>query len=263
MPDQQMTGALPMALVLLAASAALAGQRAAAPAADLVWHDEFDGNSLDMKKWSYRQLGPRKGGFNVKEAVTLDGRGRLAITTTKAGTRYHTGMIATHGKLERAFGYFECRVKLQTQPGHWSAFWMQSPRLGKVVGDTKQSGTEIDIFEYLSKRGDNIQHTLHWDGYGKDHKSAAKVVASRGLTKGWHTVGLEWKKDEYVFYVDGQETWRTDKAVSHTPQYIILSMEVGKWAGDIAGAKLPDRVYFDYVRVYKARPPGAGRARAK
>ncbi len=257
MPDQHFTHAAPLLVLLLAAAGeGLAGKPAAAPAdGDLVWHDEFDGNSLDMKKWSYRQLGPRKGGFNVKEAVTLDGQGHLAITTTKAGNKYHTGMIGTQGKLERAFGYFECRVKLQAQPGHWSAFWMQSPRLGKVIGDVKQSGTEIDIFEYLSKRGDKIQHTLHWDGYGKDHKSAGKVVQSPGLTKGWHTVGLEWQKGEYVFYVDGKETWRTDKAVSHTPQYIILSMEVGKWAGDIAKAKLPDSVLFDYVRVYKAKPP--------
>lgn len=221
---------------------------------DLVWSDEFDGTELDLTKWSYRGLGPRKGGVNVKEAVTLDGKGHLVITTTQAGGKYHTGMIGTQGKLERAFGYWECRVKLQRQVGHWSAFWLQSPRLGKVIGDTKQSGTEIDIFEYLRKRGDKIQHTLHWDGYGKHHKSQGKVVGVPGLGEGWHTVGLEWTAKEYVFYVDGKETWRTTKGVSGTPQYIILSLEVGKWAGDIARAKLPDGVLFDYVRVYRRRP---------
>jgi beta-glucanase (GH16 family) len=193
--------------------------------------------------------GRRRDAINVKEAVTLDGRGHLVLTTNKVGGKYHTGMIGTQGVFERAFGYFECRVKLQTALGHWSAFWLQSPRLGKVIGDTKRSGTEIDIFEYLVNKGDRIQHTLHWDGYGKDHKSAAHVHKRAGLSKGWHTVGLEWKKDEYVFYVDGKETWRTNKGVSHTPQYIILSLEVGKWAGDIAKAKLPNSVYFDYVRV--------------
>jgi hypothetical protein len=54
--------------------------------------------------------------------------------------------------------------------------------------------------------------------------------------------------------VDGRETWRTKEAVSGIPQYIILSAEVGKWAGDIAKARLPDRVLFDYVRVYAERP---------
>ena len=50
------------------------------------------------------------------------------------------------------------------------------------------------------------------------------------------------------------ETWRADKGVSGAPQYIILSLEVGPWAGKIADAKLPDSVLFDYVRVYKTRP---------
>ena len=223
---------------------------------NLVWHDEFDGKRLDLKKWSYRGLGPRKGGVNVKEAVRLDGKGHLVLTTTKVGEKYHTGMIGTQGKFERAFGYYECRFRLQRQVGHWSAFWLQSPKLGKVIGDTSRSGTEIDIFEYLARKGDKVQHTLHWDGYGKDHKSAGKVVDAKGLRKGWHTIGLEWTADAYVFYVDGKATWRTDKGVSGTPQYIILSLEVGKWAGEISKAKLPDSAEFDYVRVYKKRPVG-------
>jgi len=250
-------GAAAAVCLLGACSVIAAGKRPAAtrPAdANLVWHDEFDGKTLDPTKWSYRQLGPRKGGVNVKEAVRLDGRGHLVITTTKAGEKFHTGMIGTQGKFERAFGYFECRVKLQTQVGHWSAFWLQSPSYGKVVGDPRRAGTEIDIFEFLTKRGDRIQHTLHWDGYGKDHKSAARVHEQPGLSKGWHTVGLEWTKDEYVFYVDGKETWRTSKGVSHRPEYIILSLEVGRWAGDVRQAKLPDSASFDYVRVYKKRP---------
>ncbi|HUU90500.1 MAG TPA: glycoside hydrolase family 16 protein [Phycisphaerae bacterium] len=244
-------------LVILALSATgVAAGESAKPTADpnLVWSDEFDCTRLDMTKWSYRGLGPRKGGVNVKEAVTLDGNGHLVITTRKVGDQWHTGMIGTQGTFERAYGYWECRVRFQTQVGHWSAFWLQSPRYGKVIGDTKQSGTEIDIFEYLSKRGERIQHTLHWDGYGKDHKSQGKVADVPGVSKGWHTVGIEWKEDEYVFYVDGKETWRTRQGVSGTPQYVILSLEVGTWAGDIARATLPDSVLFDYVRVYKARP---------
>ena len=261
MPDQPILSvAAALALLLTAAATAFGAERPAPTADDnLVWHDEFSGTRLDTTKWSYRGLGPRKGGVNVTEAVTLDGQGHLAITTTQVGETYHTGMIGTQGKFERAFGYFECRVKLQTQVGHWSAFWMQSPKLGKVIGDTKRSGTEIDILEYLARKGDKLQHTLHWDGYGKHHKSAAKVVDLPGLSKGWHTVALEWTKDEYVFRVNGKETWRTRQGISHTPQYIILSLEVGKWAGDIAKARLPDRVLFDYIRVYKVRPPSPRR----
>jgi hypothetical protein len=38
------------------------------------------------------------------------------------------------------------------------------------------------------------------------------------------------------------------------PQYIILSNEVGTWAGDINAAKLPDSCLIDYVRVYDLVP---------
>ena len=30
-----------------------------------------------------------------------------------------------------------------------------------------------------------------------------------GVMEGWHTFSLLWLPDEYVFYVDGKETWRT------------------------------------------------------
>jgi len=218
---------------------------------ELVWSDEFEGNFLDFVKWDYRGLGPRRDAINVKDAVSLDDNGYLVLTTKCVGDEYHTAMIGTQGKFETAFGYFECRVKLQTQIGHWSAFWLQSPTLGKPVGNPNIAGTEIDVFEYLCNRGDKIQHTLHWDGYGKDHKSAQKIAEVPGLTKGWHKVGFLWTPAHYVFYVDDKETWWTNQGVSHRPQYMILSLEVGKWAGDISKAELSDHLYVDYVRVYK------------
>lgn len=221
---------------------------------DLIWADEFDGIALDRSRWVYKSLGPRRDAVNVKESISLDGRGHLVITTSKQGDKWHTGMISTQGKFKQKFGYFECRVKLQTQVGHWSAFWLQSPYMGKKAGNPKQYGAEIDIFEYLVRKKDTIQHALHWDGYGENHKSARCVYTKSGLGRGWHTFGLEWTRDEYVFYVDGKETWWTNKGISHRSQFIILSLEVGDWAGDISSAKLPDRVIFDYVRVYNHRP---------
>jgi len=248
MATRRFVAAVAIALATLATAGAEAGQNKP------IWADEFDGTALDESKWMYRGLGPRKGGVNVKEAVSLDGHGHLVITTSKVGGKYHTGMIATQGKHQWTYGYFECRVKFQTQPGHWSAFWLQSPTYGKVIGDLRQSGAEIDIFEYLARTPDLIRHNIHWDGYGKAHKHAGKAHRQTGLGRGWHTVGLLWTEKEYVFYVDGRETWRTGKGLSHAPQYIILSAEVGSWAGKIADARLPDSVMFDYVRVYESRP---------
>lgn len=222
----------------------------------LVWSDAFDGDTLDLTKWGYRSLGPRRDAVNVTDTVALDGNGHLVLTTRRSGDVYHTAMIGTQGTFETTFGYFECRVRLQKQVGHWSAFWLQSPSMGDPVGDTAKAGTEIDIFEYLRREGDLVHHNLHWDGYGRDHKHAGTDVRVPGLADGWNTFGLLWTETEYVFYINGQESWRSAQALSRRDQYIILSLEVGKWAGEIADADLPDHLYVDYVRVYQ-KDPGA------
>lgn len=218
---------------------------------ELVWSDAFDGDTLDLAKWGYRNLGPRRDAVNVKETVALDGKGHLVLTTQRSGNAYHTAMIGTQGTFETTFGYFECRVQLQRQVGHWSAFWLQSPSMGDPVGDIASAGTEIDIFEYLRREDDLVHHNLHWDGYGQHHKHAGTDVRVPGLGEGYHTFGLLWTETEYVFYINGQEAWRSTQALSRRDQYIILSLEVGKWAGEIADADLPDHLYVDYVRVYQ------------
>ena len=73
--------------------------------------------------------------------------------------------------------------------------------------------------------------------------------------EGWHTYSVFWTPAEYVFYVDNRETWRTKAGgVCQVPVYILLSDEIGRWAGDIAKAELPDRFLVDYVRA--ATPGG-------
>ena len=214
----------------------------------LVWNDEFDGTTLDTSKWDVPE-NRRRDGYWSGKAISLDGNGRLVMSVLKEGDKYLDGCVRTLGKFEHSFGYYVTRVQLQKQPGHWSAFWIMGRGVGKV-GDEGRDGTEIDIFEkpWLD---DRVQHALHWDGYGKAHKSEGHVAKVAGVMEGWHAFGLWWKPDEYVFYVDGQETWRTKAGgVSQVPEYMKLSDEIGDWAGDIRHAELPDAFLVDYVRVY-------------
>lgn len=214
----------------------------------LAWHDEFDGKKLDDKKWEVPET-KRRDGWWSRKAVSLDGKGHLLVSTMKQGDRYLDACLRTRGKFEHAFGYYVARIKLQRQPGHWSAFWLFNKSVHQV-GNDGRDGTEIDILEkpWLD---DRVQQTLHWDGYGKGHKSAGNVAKVPGVMDGFHTFALWWKHDEYIFYVDGKETWRTRAGgVCQVPLYIKLSDEIGHWAGKIADAKLPDRFVVDYVRVY-------------
>jgi beta-glucanase (GH16 family) len=214
----------------------------------LVWHDEFEGTTLDDTKWDIPEY-KRRDAYWSRKAISLDGKGRLVMSTLKEGDKILDGCVRTKGKFEHAFGYYVARIQLQKQQGHWSAFWIMGDKVGKV-GNEGRDGTEIDIMEkpWLD---DRVNYALHWDGYGKDHKSKGTVVKLPGIMEGWHTFGLWWKADEYVFYVDGKETWRSSAGgVSQVPEYIKLSDETGNWAGDIKKAKLPDQFLVDYVRVY-------------
>ena len=225
----------------------------------LVWHDEFDGDTLDESKWEVPE-GKRRDAWWSKKAIALDGKGHLAIRVLKQGGKYYDGCVRTRGKLERAFGYYVARIRLQRSAGHWTAFWM----FGKgvtTVGHGGMDGTEIDIME-KPWIDDRVQHTLHWDGYGKAHKSKGHVSRNPGIMKGWHTFALLWTPDEYVFYIDGRERWRTSAGgVCQVPLYLKLSDEAkfGGWAGDVRKATLPDEFLTDYVRVYDLVDARTGR----
>jgi beta-glucanase (GH16 family) len=91
-----------------------------------------------------------------------------------------------------------------------------------VPDKQRRDGTEIDIME-KPRLDDRVQHALHWDGDGEAHRSKGQVSTVPGVMDGWHTFALWWKADEYVFYVDGKEMWRTDAGgVCQVPLYAYL-----------------------------------------
>lgn len=215
----------------------------------LVWNDEFSGTKIDPTKWELPDQPRRDHRWSPKYAM-LDGAGNLILRTGTENGKFFSPCVRTRGKFEKAFGYFETRCKLPKEPGHWTAFWLYNGCVGKV-GDAGRDGTEIDIFEWPWRDG-RVQHTLHWDGYGKAHASKGFVSKPPGVTDGgYHVFSLWWSPTEYVFYVDGKETWRSkDGGVCQVPLYLKWSTEIGPWAGDIRKAKLPDDTVVDYVRVF-------------
>lgn len=215
----------------------------------LVWSDEFDGQQLDESKWNRLGDAQRRDGYWIKDDAYVSGTGTLLLRTRRDGDRYTCGAIDTRGKFEQAFGYFVARCKMPRQPGHWPAFWLMCSSVGKV-GDGGRDGTEIDIVE-IPWRDGRVVMNLHWDGYGEHHQSAGTKLTMPELTEGFHDYGLQWTEDEYVFFIDGQEVWRSRAGgVSQVPQYVMLTEEIGAWGGDITSAELPDFFEVDFVRVY-------------
>lgn len=221
----------------------------------LVWQDEFDGDKLDESKWNYRAEGTKRGFATVrKENSYLDGKGHLIIEASKEDTNYYVSQIATYNKASFQYGYFECKLQVNQKLGPSTAFWIHCLEYTKHVNDLVRGGAEIDVVEYRRKfKDDEVYHTIHWDGYGSEHKQHGKIKKVKGIDDGFHTFAVEWTADKYIFYVDGKKTWQTKTAVSMAKQYLILSVEMNDWSGDPSGTTFPDKAVFDYVRVYQKK----------
>lgn len=244
---------------------------AAAPGYRLVWQDEFDGAGLDASKWT-AQSAVRRDATNTPAAVGLAG-GVLTITTYTEGNTHFTGFIDTAGKYEPTYGYIEARIRYDTSPGQWGAFWLQSPTMGTPLGNPAVAGTEVDIAEHRAHdtSGADIANTyvmaVHWDGYGSSLKSVSATgrpaAGASPLAGNFHTYALLWTPDRYVFYLDGIETWRTSDAPSRRSEFIRLTCEVLNrgWAGSIPAGGYGTRVssttrmQVDWIRVWQA--PGS------
>lgn len=276
----------------------------------LVWHDEFDGDALDMSKWSYRTnyWGRRAHWYATAEdgCVELrDGFCFLKVRRLPNG-EYVSPQLQTGGlmwdipriehprtmwslppiekpKFEHRYGYYECRCRLQREKGWWSAFWMQSASQG-VTHDPGRSGVESDIMEAFEP-GIVSTHCFHYNGTGDGHRrfdSYRCTAGTKGVTSpeaqrrikaaemqmgsdDFHTYGLLWEPDGYTVFVDGRQSGAKvgagpGEAVSHTPQFILISTEVkgyrlrkatGKYDPDIAAAVDRDDAFtVDYVRVF-------------
>ena len=215
----------------------------------LIWNDEFEGTVLNDTKWAHRPEGSHRSGIWSDRAVSLDGVGHLKIAVFREGDSFVSGNVITKGKFEHAFGFFVARMQFQQQEGSWSAFWLTNDAVAKSGADGRK-GTEIDIAEKFTWK-DRIEHNLHWGGYGPEHQTTGTKLQIPGISHGWHTVGVWWSSTEYVFYVDGKETWRSKAGgVGQVPLYILLTNEIGPSAGDISRAALPDACLVAYVRVY-------------
>jgi beta-glucanase (GH16 family) len=237
----------------------------------LVWHDEFDGRQLDQTKWEAPEHQTRDAWWTPRAAV-LDGKGCLAIRIFQEGDRYYDAGLLTRGKFEHTFGYYVARIRLHRQQGHWGAFWLWNMRF-QADGSFAPDSNEIDILErFWPASDDRVAHALHWRRGGGEFHSAGHTARVPGVGEGWHTFAVLWSPDQYVFYVDGQETWRTRDGLCQAPMYVMLSdemlLEYGE--GDIRKATLPDEFLVDYVRVYDLvdarsgqpvmRPPDAPRS---
>ena len=236
----------------------------------LVWADEFNGTGVDPANWSGHYTygdtaSVRRGGYFQKDMATV-ANGNLTIRTDYVATGlgggnpgYYSYGMDTRNNYQQLYGYFEVRCILPKGTDLWAAFWMINDGTFHEDG-SGADGAEIDIFEspnWGKKIEQNsVTSTIHFDGYGAAHQSEAEgAFYANNPYEEYNTYGLEWNKDEYIFYVNGVESARTTFGVSQNPEILILSTEVnGENAVPseaIKNNKYPADYIVDYVRAYQ------------
>lgn len=240
---------------------------------ELVWSDEFDGNTgnlPDATKWNY-DIGTGTNGWGNQELqyytnrtdnVKLDGNGNLVITAKKenySGSAFTSARIKTKGLFSHAFGKIEARIKTPYGPGIWPAFWMLGDNIDTV--NWPNCG-EIDIMELKGHIPNVVYGTLHGPGYsGGSAKTKSYGLQNSRFDQDFHVFAVEWKENQIDFFVDGFLYHRvTPKDVSgewvyNHPFFLILNVAVGgNFVGfPTDGTSFPQNMYIDYVRVYNAK----------
>ncbi len=224
----------------------------------LLFEDNFDGLNIDGTKWAKCPEWDRQGASQWEYENSYVENGNLVLKISPHDTKenyVYTGAIRSKGLFERTYGYFEARIKFPVCSGTWGAFWLMYGS-GSTVNGSGKDDTEVDIIESIFNQEGKTNSALHWDGYGEGHKSEGKTYTGTNVYNGdFHTFAVEWKKEEYVFYIDDVEKWRTAAGgVCQVPLYIKLTAEAAPWAGTINMNILPEFMLVDYVRVYDKKP---------
>jgi len=248
---------------------------------NLVWCDDFDGNSLDNTKWIQRLDGQGNpynpttqhcvDNSNVKVengTVVITGKKQTIVCPNISNNNvnqtynYTTGNIDTRGRFSQQYGRYEARIKFPKVKGFWGGFWI-SPIQGSWP-----SGGEVDIAEYWGGYPDEIG-TAIWYGESANNpkKNDDKYIYPAGSSADqFHLYALEWEPEELRFYINDVLIRTITKAEtiadgSNWPFdseefYLRLTMDVGSngtWGGSPInnGSEFPVEMLVDYVKVYE------------
>jgi len=240
----------------------------------LVWSDEFDGDGIDLSKWTLVNSG---GGFGNRELQFYTGR--------ESNARVEQGLLKISAKCERYSGHDFTSAKLQTKnkgdwgPGHrvevrarlpkgrgtWPAIWMLPTQ--SAYGSWPKSG-EIDIMEAVGCTANKVHGTVHTGAY--NHMLGTQQEGHTFIEVGdWHTYMVEWTESKIDWFVDGQHYHRfaaasspnSDKWPFNQDFFLILNLAIGgTWGGWCVSSGpscnspsemgVSQTMEVDYARVY-------------
>ena len=241
---------------------------------ELLWHDEFDGTTLDDTIWTREERQPGWTNNELQEYTKSDENiflrdGSLVLKAIKDESdgkkKYSSGKIRSQGKEDFLYGKVVTRAKVPEGQGLWPAIWMM-PTNEDLYGQWPKCG-EIDIMEVLGSAPETAYGTLH---YGAPHGEQQGTVT---LTDGtfasdFHEYSVEWEPGEIRWYIDGSlyhtaNDWFSGEEGGDEKPYpapfnqkffVQMNLAVGgTWPGSPDETTDFSKAEFeiDYVRVYQ------------
>jgi beta-glucanase (GH16 family) len=250
----------------------------------LVWSDQFDGNAVNTRHWTF-DIGNGRGGWGNNELEYYTSRpqnvyvgdGMLHIVARKEtyqGKRYTSAKLKTRGLFNQKYGRFEFCARLPEGKGYWPAFWLMPEHA--VYGNWAASG-EIDVMENKGVNPQKILGTIHFGGtspYNVHSRGPSYTFPAGDCVTNFHLYAVEWTTNSISWSVDSHvyETqtnwWSTsspDDPSNHNPYpapfdqpfYIIMNLAVGGQFGGNPDDRttFPGEMQVKYVRVYTGTPP--------
>ncbi|MBN2388466.1 MAG: family 16 glycosylhydrolase [Anaerolineales bacterium] len=235
------------------------------PGWTLVWHDEFEGRSIDLENWTF-DIGGSGWGNNERQFYTdrpenaRIEEGRLVIEAREEEflqRDYTSARLKTQGLHAWTYGRIEARMQLPYGMGIWPAFWMLGIDIEQVGWPA--SG-EIDIMEHIGRDATHVYGTVHGPGYsGGGGVGHFTTFPAGSLSDEFHVYAIEWEPDVIRWYVDEQQYFEVTPDllpgawVYDHPFFIIINLAVGgNWPGAPDESTIfPQVLLVDYVRVYQ------------
>lgn len=248
----------------------------------LIFHDEFNGNSIDRSKWipEYLPSWPKdrsvcKTTYEMENGIIkliIDKNSKNEfdkgmfisgfMSASRTGLhRYDAKRKALHQINTEAtqinqYGYYEMRAKMQIGGGVHCAWWL--------IGfeDDPNQSCEIDIFEILGTDVNRVWSTVHsWKDATIKYHTEHPLFANKSLADEFHVYGFEWTPEGVTTYVDGIQVM-SHKAVITYPLIQIVSFYDNRkaknaWTGTFdSSIPYPKSFDIDYIRIYKKIPEG-------
>ena len=179
------------------------------------------------------------------------------------------GHISTENTLSFRYGFAAARIKFQPLRGQHGAFWMKPADPHQVFNnpdnfnDPKRSGAEIDVTEWFGNDhpAGGLTNYAYYPGrkgkpvqVGTWLKKPSRFLsgADDSWSKQFHVFSVEWTPHYYVFRIDGQVTFRTQKGVSGQPEFLILSLLSSDFElQHLKDGGLPQTMEVDWVRFWE------------